>query len=220
MKNKTKKELVYTALKRQITSGRLMPGIRLIEMELAARHDTSRTVVREVIKQLAVEGLVDLIPYRGGTVSRISLIDIQEAYQIQAGMEGLAAYLATLQITDKDIEQLEQIHKFLLEYLIDDVYEFQQWNRRFHRFFLRHCGNSRLLKLVESQRDQFGRHWYLVASIPDIRARSAKEHAAMIESVRARDADKTRFLMEEHVKGAAENLLKILKNVYPTAYAT
>jgi DNA-binding GntR family transcriptional regulator len=87
------REIIYNDFRKQILSGRLMPGARLIESSLAENFKTSRTIIREVIKQLELEGWVKIIPYKGAEVSRLSLDTVRELYCIQAALEGLAAGL-------------------------------------------------------------------------------------------------------------------------------
>ena len=155
--NKTKRDIVYRALTKEINSGLLMPGTRLIELDLAERHVVSRTIIREVMKQLAAEGLVDLIPYKGATVAKTSIKDLEEIYRIHQDLEGLAAYLATKRFTKKQIAELERIHQSSREHSRDDVAGWQKWNARFHRAMIKNCGNTRLVKLLKTHEIQFAR---------------------------------------------------------------
>ncbi|MDO8956524.1 MAG: GntR family transcriptional regulator [Deltaproteobacteria bacterium] len=93
-RSKPLREAVYTDLKKQILSGRLLPGSRLVESTLADQQQVSRTVLREVIKQLELEGLVKIVPYKGTENPRFSLEDIGAIYEIQSTLEGMAAGLA------------------------------------------------------------------------------------------------------------------------------
>ncbi|GEM_PF-86981 len=218
IKNKTKREVVYKSLKKQINSGYIMPGTRLIELELASQYAVSRTIIREVIKHLAAEGLVHLTPYKGATVAKTSITDLEEIYRIQQDLEGLAAYLATNRLTSEHIREMERIHEASMAHTQGDVSGWQKWNTRFHRILIENCGNSRLVKVVESQRDQFARYWFLLLSIPGCMASNTKEHEKIIAAVKARKPDQVRFLMERHFEGAAKRLLDIIKNVYPSSF--
>src|SRR4030043_700107 len=92
-RKKPLRETIYADLKRKILSGQIPPGSRVVEIALADRQQVSRTVIREVIKQLELEGLVKITPYKGTEISRFSLQDIEELYVIQAALEGLAGGL-------------------------------------------------------------------------------------------------------------------------------
>jgi len=216
--NRTKRDIVYTALKKEINSGYLMPGTRLIELELADRHTVSRTIIRESMKQLAAEGLVDLIPYKGAAVSKTSIKDLEEIYRIHQDLEGLAAYLATGRLTKKQIAELEHIHKSSKAHSHDDVAGWQKWNARFHRTMIDNCGNRRLVKLLKTHEIQFARYWFLLLSIPGRIEESIKEHAEIIAAVKAGEADRVRAVMERHFESASRKLLDIVRSIYPASF--
>jgi DNA-binding GntR family transcriptional regulator len=217
MANELKRDLAYKTLKRQIYSGYLMPGRRLIELDLARDLVVSRTIIREVIKQLALEGLVELAPYKGATVVRTSITDLEEIYTIQQDLEGLAAYLATSRLSERQVEELERIHRSSQEHPSGDVVGWQKWNTKFHRTFVDHCGNQRLIKLVEGHRDQFARYWFLVVSIPGCIQKNIQEHERITEAVRAQDPGLVRQLMERHVGDGARQLLEIIRSAHPSS---
>lgn len=219
MVNRTKRDIVYKALKKEIISGYMMPGSRLIELDLAERHRVSRTIIREVTKQLAAEGMIDLVPYKGATVAKMSIRDLEEMYCIQQDLEGLAAYLATTRITKKQVTQLERMHKASREHAPDDVEGWQRWNTRFHRTLIENCGNRRLIKLVESHQDQFARYWFLLLSIPGRIDESIREHEKILAAVKAGKPDRVRAHMEKHFSGASHKLLDIIRNVYPSSFS-
>ena len=216
--SKTKRDIVYQALRKEINSGYLMPGTRLIETDLADRHAVSRTIIREVMKQLAAEGLIDLIPYKGATVAKTSITDLEEIYRIHQDLEGLAAYLATRRFSKKQIAELEDIHKASQEYPRDDVKGWQKWNGRLHRAMIDNCGNRKLIKLLKTQEIQFSRYWFLLLSIPGRIDESIKEHGKIIAAVKAGDADRVRAGMERHFETASRKLLEIVRNIYPTSF--
>ncbi len=218
MANELKREQAYKGLKKQIYSGYLVPGARLIELDLARDLKVSRTIVREVIKQLAVEGMVEVAPYKGATVVKTSLTDLEEIYTIQQDLEGLAAYLAASRLSEKQMEELERIHRASKEHPPQDVAGWQKWNTQFHRIFVDHCGNRRLVKLVEGHRDQFARYWFLVLSIPGCIEKNIRDHEGILEAVRARKPTLVRHLMEKHVGDGARQLLDIIRNAHPSSF--
>src|SRR4030066_2540412 len=82
-RKKPLRETIYADLKRQILSGQLPPGSRVVEIALAEQQQVSRTVIREVIKQLELEGLVRITPYKGTEGARFSLKGTEEVFAIQ-----------------------------------------------------------------------------------------------------------------------------------------
>jgi DNA-binding GntR family transcriptional regulator len=209
------REIIYSDLRKQIRSGRLLPGLRLIESSLAENLKVSRTIIREVMKQLELEGWVKIIPYKGAEVTRFSLDEIRELYCIQAALEGLAAGLATPKISRKEIRELRQVQKRLCKSLREDATQWQGLNIQFHQFFLERCGNRRLQSLIKNQRDQFARYWRIILSIPGQRERNIKDHEKILTALEKGDSFKVRLNMEGHIQNAAENLTQFLaENVF------
>ncbi len=204
------RETIYTDLKRQIISGQLPPGSRVVEIALADQLQVSRTVIREVIKQLELEGLVRITPYKGTEVARFSLKDIEEIYAIQATLEGMAADLSTAKMTEADKKDLHRIQKQLREALHKTPGEWQKMNVRFHQFFIERCGNWRLQNLVKNQRDQFARYWRIILAIPGQRERNSSGHEKILKAIESGDSLKVRLAMEEHIHQAAKKLMEFL----------
>lgn len=100
---------VADRLRSFILTNQLSPGERLIQDELAKKLGVSRTPIREALNILASEGLVTVSPYKGATVTRLSLSDLEELYCVRFALESHACYLAAINISDEEIEQLEGI---------------------------------------------------------------------------------------------------------------
>lgn len=102
-------EKIYQALRSDILSGAFKDNEELKENTLAKSYGVSRTPVREAIRQLALEGLVDTIPNRGAFVHNIHCKDVEDVYAIRSLMEGLAARWAVEHITDAQMEAMEEV---------------------------------------------------------------------------------------------------------------
>ena len=209
-KNRPLRETIYADLRRQILSGRLLPGSRLVESSLSESLQVSRTVIREVIKQLELEGLVKITPYKGTEVSRLSLQDIEELYVIQAALEGLAGSLASQKMRKEDIRELRSVQERLKKSVRKDPGEWQKLNIAFHQFFIDKCGNRRLHLLIKNHRDQFARYWRIILSIPGQRERSNEGHEKILRALDRGDPLKVRLAMEEHIGQSAGNLTAFL----------
>ena len=96
------RDVVFENLRGAIVEGRLKPGERLMEVQLAEQLGVSRTPVREAIRKLELEGLVVMLPRKGAYVANMSLKDLIDVLEIRASLEGLAASLAAERITDED----------------------------------------------------------------------------------------------------------------------
>lgn len=209
--NKPLRETIYGDLRRQILSGRLLPGSRLVESTLAENLKVSRTVIREVVKQLELEGLVKITPYKGTEVARFSLDDIEEVYAIQAALEGLVAGLAAQKMNGEDIQKLRSIQERLKRSIHKDPGEWQKHNINFHQFFIEKCKNRRLLNLIKNHRDHFARYWRIILSIPGQRERNTQDHEKILKALEKREPLRVRLAMEEHIQQAANNLTAFLQ---------
>src|SRR5579871_3491091 len=99
----------YDALREAILLGRLMPGARIVEAEVARQMGISRGPIREAVRQLEQDGLVEYQPRRGVVVIELTRERIYDAYAVRANLEGFAARLAVPRITPVDVQRLEEL---------------------------------------------------------------------------------------------------------------
>jgi DNA-binding GntR family transcriptional regulator len=204
----------YKTLRSRIFSGYYFPRQRLVESVLCKDLGVNRTVVRDILKSLALEGLVVMEPFKGCSVVDVSMQDAYETYQIQAALEGLAAHLAASRMDNKDLTELE--------FLIDesngiDADEVEQWvtyNRKIHRLINTSCGNRKLIDLIRKN-VQFSNYWFVVLSTPGEIPKRNLEHVSILKAIKAKDADKAQRLVEKHIMEAAESIRKRLHKTLP-----
>ena len=103
------REIVYEELKMQILRGTIVPGTRLMEVEMAEQMGVSRTPIREAIHKLEKEGLVVIEPRRGAYVSRVSMEDMLEILELRENLEGFAAYRAAMYMTEDEKQELRKV---------------------------------------------------------------------------------------------------------------
>jgi len=103
------REMVYEELKTQILTGKIIPGTRLMEIELAENMGVSRTPIREAIRKLEKEGLVIIEPRKGAYASQISTEDMVAILEVRQNMEGLAAHFAAARINSDELENLRDV---------------------------------------------------------------------------------------------------------------
>ena len=101
------REIVYEELKMQILTGKITPGTRMMEVELAEDMGVSRTPIREAIRKLEKEGLVTIEPRRGAYASQISVKDMVDILEVRQDMEGLAAFFAASRMTEEQMKELK-----------------------------------------------------------------------------------------------------------------
>ena len=107
--HKPLREMVYEELKIQILTGAIVPGTRMMEVDLSEEMGVSRTPIREAIRKLEKEGLVTIEPRRGAYASMISTQDMVEILEVRQDLEGLAAYFAASRMNDEEMDELRRI---------------------------------------------------------------------------------------------------------------
>jgi len=203
-------------LRREIFSGARLPRERLIESKLAKTYSVNRMIIRQALSLLEKEDLVVIEPYKGASVSDISLAIIDENYQILAMLEGFATKLATKNLAQKDINELKAIVKAQKKIGAKDVKEWQTLNNRFHRMINLKCNNDKLIKLLQ-QNVQFTSYWFLVLSTFGRIIEGNKEHEMIVNALSKRDAELASGLVEKHILDAGEYLIKSIRENLPIA---
>jgi DNA-binding GntR family transcriptional regulator len=195
-----------------IVDGRLEPGHRLKEEELARELGISRTPVREALLTLQAEGLVDSVPNRGATVRSYEPGEIDDLYDLRALLEGHAARRAALRSSLDDLHRLrESNERFASLVAGDDVAALIRENHVFHTAILEAAGSDRLAelvrKVVELPLVYRSFYWYR----PEQKRISDHYHQQLTHALEARDAERAELLMKEHVFEARDFLMAQLE---------
>ena len=190
-----------------ILDGRLTPGQRLKEEELARELGISRTPVREALLILQAEGLVDAAPNRGAVVRALDGDDLEDLYQLRALLEGHAARRAAANISDTALITLRESCDRFETIIEGDVQELVKENLLFHNVILDASGSRRVADLVrrviELPLVYRSYIWYSV----DQRRISAHYHRQITKALEARDGERAELVMKEHVFEARDVLV-------------
>jgi DNA-binding GntR family transcriptional regulator len=216
---------VVDAIREAILSGKLAPGTRLIEDDLASKLAVSRGPIRQALFRLQQEGLVSHETHRGATVASVSQADIEEIYTLRTALERLAIEQACRRATVEDLAPLDAIlllfqstprvnitRKKVAEFDID-----------FHDAIFRAAHHNRLYRTWESLRSQVMVFLLLRDALPDDYLDSwYRDHAKLVEAVRSRDVERATATIEEHIGSAYKRLLVMLakNNRLPLGPAT
>lgn len=187
-----------------LVSGRLLPGTRLTEERLAAELGVSRTPIREALRRLAQDGLVELLPRRGINLRRLSRAEVRELYQIRGVLEGLATFLATNRLTQEDIDYLKAGAEQEAQDLAAGKAEFWDLDVELHGMLIERCGNGRLQKMLESLHNisRYSRSQYVGTRDPA--NPSHGEHLAILDAIEQRDPALAEKKMRDHLLAAGE----------------
>ncbi|MFQ5736392.1 MAG: GntR family transcriptional regulator [Thermodesulfobacteriota bacterium] len=203
----TLRERIVDFIKDSVVTGRLKPGERVPEQEIAENLGISRTPIREAFRQLESEGFISVTPRKGAVVSPITDKDVSEFYTIKSLLEGFAAKTACEKLTPKEIKRLESLNAQMARCAEkNDVKGFFRLDNQFHDTFLKACGNEKLCVLVYNLVQQFERFRVTALSVPGRMAGSVRQHREIIEAFRESDA----ALVETLVRANAEKSGHIL----------
>jgi len=190
-----------------ILDGRLPPGQRLKEEELARELGISRTPVREALLILQAEGLVDAAPNRGAVVRSHAAGDLEDLYQLRALLEGYATRRAAANITEAALESLEASCDRFEELMDSEVQELVKENLLFHNVILDAAQSRRVAelirKVIELPLVYRSYIWYSI----DQRRISAHYHRQITRALEMRDGERAELVMKEHVFEARDVLV-------------
>jgi len=203
---------VFARLKSAILSGEYNDGAELRENTVAEKLGVSRTPVREAIRQLEKEGLVEVYPNRRAHVKGITFKDVEDIYQIRSRLEGLCARMAVSSISEEQLNHLEEII-FLTKYYEqkNDAEHLLMMDGQFHEVLYASCGS----KILENQlRDyhQYVKSARLTSLKRQERTRkSVEEHEEILEAIKSRDAVRADELARNHILNAMESIRQVKK---------
>nr|WP_296005373.1 GntR family transcriptional regulator [uncultured Blautia sp.] len=198
---------VFEKLRNDILRGKYKKGDELVECTIGKEMGVSRTPVREAIRQLELEGLVQLIPNKGAFVTGISSKDVMDMYLIRAKLEGLCAAMAAEHVTEEQLEKMEET--ILLSDFHVEKGNFEQvcqQDGEFHKLLYEASGSRILAHTL------LDFHQYLQrVRMASVRQRkrtqpSTREHKEILEAIRKKDASAADRAAYQHIVNTIENL--------------
>jgi len=203
---------IYATLKHRILTGSILPSARIVEKELCAEMHVSRTPLREALNRLALEGLVQIVPYRGYGVAPLTVQGFRELCEVRRILEAEVAALAAERATAADVALLTSLAE--LRYRPRDRRTYGKYLRRnseFHRALVRSARNSRLEGMVMLALDQHQRPLYLGLGVGVDAAASTAEHRDIVDAIRKRNTRRAREVMIEHLRHAEDRIAHALE---------
>jgi DNA-binding GntR family transcriptional regulator len=201
---------VAERLRQRIFAHELTPGTWIDEQKLAEQYGISRTPLREALKVLASEGLVDLRPRRGCYVTEISRQDMDDLFPLIALLEGRCAAEAVKRAKPADISALKSIHEQLESAARDGrIDAFFESNQEFHKKIQELSGNRWLLSVIQDLRKVLKLSRLHSLSLEGRLQQSLDEHRLIMAALQAGDAGKAEKLMHDHLLSGREALAKM-----------
>ena len=207
--HKPLREMVYEELKMQILKGSIIPGTRMMEVELAEEMGVSRTPIREAIRKLEKEGLVTIEPRRGAYASMISTDDMVEILEVRQDLEGLAAYFAANRMTDGQMEELRQVSDNYNDAVKrGNMEDMIKYDTRFHHIIVESCHNKILVQMIEQLQELVLRFRYIYYDNFRRAEKMPEEHKAIIAAIAEGNEDKARAAADIHIERLKELVVK------------
>jgi DNA-binding GntR family transcriptional regulator len=180
-------DTVVEHLRNLIVEAVLAPGTKLNERELCETMGISRTPLREALKVLAGEGLIEIAPNRGASVYKMSVTEMCDTFEFMAGLEAQAGELACARITDAEVDEIKALHHAMLACKAqDDLPGYYNRNTVLRQAYL---GINRRLKALRFKSNHKTAKW----------DRAARDHEAMIEALDARDGQRLAAILRRHL---------------------
>ena len=197
---------VYDRIREDILNGVYKEHEELKEATLGKMMDVSRTPVREALRQLELEGLVEIIPNKGARVTGITKKDIDDIYQIRYLLEGLSARWATEHVTEEQLDKMEET-LYLTEFHakkgnFTQVYELDS---QFHELMYEASGSKMLNHILSDFHMYVTRIRKTSLALDNRSKNSTEEHRAILEAIKERNADKAEECAHTHVKSKIKN---------------
>ena len=194
-------EETVSRLRVLITDGALRPGSRIDERELCQRFGVSRTPLREALKVLASEGLVELLPHRGSRVTALSAPALRDAFEVVAALEALAGELACERITQAQIDEIAAVHARMDgHFRRGELTEYFACNQTIHEAINRAAGNAQLTEMYALVSNRVRRARYLANHSPERWAAAMREHEEILDALRRRDGKTCGALLRAHLE--------------------
>jgi DNA-binding GntR family transcriptional regulator len=204
---------VMARLRQMLIEGRIEPGAKLNERELSLQLQVSRTPLREAIKLLAAEGLVDLIPNRGAVAVKLTEKDILQVFEMLAGLEAMSGELAAQRISAGQLSEIKALHYEMLACVArDDLSGYYRLNARIHLAINEAAGNPLLMKTYREINARVQSLRFRTNQNKSRWQQAVQEHEEMLQALETRDAAAMRRILSEHLLHKRDTVVELLRS--------
>lgn len=197
-------------IREMIRKGSLVRGQRIIEAEICEQIGVSRTPLREALRVLESEGLVELFPHRGVHIRQPSMNEIQEMFEVMGVLEGTCARLTAQKMTAAGWRKIERLHRQLeTHYAEGNRDKYVAANNVFHALIQELAGNRVLDDVVAKLREKVALYRHQQIYEDQRFDESIREHRDILEALRRRDPDAVEMFMKRHLDRQCNALVKI-----------
>jgi DNA-binding GntR family transcriptional regulator len=206
------RDVIFDTLREAIIVGELKPGERLMEVQLAQKMGVSRTPVREAIRKLELEGLVEMLPRKGAHIADLSVKDIMDVLEVRATLDGLATSLSAARISDEEIKELKHVQDQFVNYVEKENLQGSiKKDVEFHDIIYRSSRNDKLIQISNNLREQVQRFRVIYIKDASSTRELIREHNEIIEAITSRDSEAARRTAQTHIKNQEEAIIRSVK---------
>ncbi len=204
------RDVVFNTLREAILRGDLVPGERLMELQLAAKLGVSRTPIREAIRMLEQEGLAITIPRKGAIVAGMTEKDMQDVLEIREALEELSVQVACDKITEEEVARLrENMENFEDSLKSGDLKRMAEADVEFHDVIYQATDNLKLINMLNNLREQMYRYRVEYLKNPSNHEQLLREHEAIYRGIMEKDKDAVTEMIRKHIS----NQVDVVKNI-------
>jgi DNA-binding GntR family transcriptional regulator len=203
---------VAQRLRVMLVEGQIVPGAKLNERELCELMKVSRTPLREAIKLMASEGLVDLLPNRGAVAVKLSGTDVMHSFEVLAEIEGLSGELAAQRISAAEVDQIAALHYEMLAcFARRDLAGYYRLNAQIHAAINQAARNPVLTKTYREINARVQALRFRTNQNEAKWQKAVKEHEQMLAALRARDAGALRAILIAHLLHKRDTVMQLMR---------
>lgn len=201
-------------LREMIMTGDLKEGDKINENQLCTAMGISKTPLREALRVLSAEGLISLVPNRGSFVTKPTIREIKEMFEVMSVLEGVCARSAAERMHAQEFQHLETLHEGLeTEFERRDQRAYIRINNRYHSFIQELAGNQTLNQIVNGLRKKILLHRFQSLNLAGRFQDSIREHRELLKAFRERNPERAEQLMKAHLQNQALALEKLVRQV-------
>ncbi len=206
------RDVVFNTLREAILRGDLVPGERLMELQLASKLGVSRTPIREAIRMLEQEGLAITIPRKGAIVAGMTEKDMQDVLEIREALEELSVQVACDKITDEQITVLrETMENFKESLKSGDIKRMAEADVEFHNVIYQATDNPKLISMLSNLQEQMYRYRVEYLKNPDNHDQLLQEHEAIYKGILEKDKDGVTQMIRRHISNQVDVVKHIIR---------
>lgn len=206
------RDVVFKTLRQAILKGDMVPGERLMEIQLAKKLGVSRTPIREAIRKLELEGLVTMVPRKGAEVAGITEKNLRDVLEVRRALEELAIELACERIHEDMVTELVAAERDFKDATAgSDAIKIARMDEKFHDIIFQATENDKLVQMLNNLREQMYR--YRLEYIKDEKTRQIllAEHEEIINAIQSRQVSQAKSAIRSHIDNQEVTISKNIK---------